>query len=153
MNIKSTRQLALKRLIAEGTFQTQRELLHALEEEGFSIKQGTLSKDLEDLMVTKTRVSDRSTGYSLSENYQVKIQDELLKTEIQNFVLTVVRAANLVVVKTASGRASSVCETIDQMDWPELAGSVAGENTILLICKTNKQALQVVSRFHPILKG
>lgn len=154
MKTKLNRHQVLARLIAQGAFQTQRELLHALEGEGILIRQGTLAKDLEALKVTKVRIpADGPPRYNLPRQYEVEMPDDLIEREIRDFVRTVEEATNLVVVKTSSGHASGVCETIDQIGWPELVGSIAGENTILLVCKTNEQAHQIVTRFHRILKG
>ena len=67
-------------------------------------------------------------------------------------VLSVVCANNLVVIKTLTGSAHVAAEAVDSLKWPEILGSIAGDNTILVICRTNEEAPQIVERFRSMMK-
>ena len=67
-------------------------------------------------------------------------------------VLSAVCANNLVVVKTLAGSAHVAGEAVDTLRWPEILGSIAGDNTILVICRSNDDALQVAERFRSMMK-
>ncbi|MBM3263852.1 MAG: hypothetical protein FJY97_10570 [candidate division Zixibacteria bacterium] len=150
---KKDRLAILKHLIRQNEFVTQDEIIRVLQREGVTINQGTVSKDLKTLRVVKTRTQDNRVKYALPYDHSGETQDELLRSEIHHFVHSAAAAVNLVVVKTASGRAASVCETIDQTAWPEILGSIAGDNTILLITETAEQAKRLLKRLHRIMEA
>jgi transcriptional regulator of arginine metabolism len=150
MPSKKERQQRIERIIEQGTFHTQQEIIAALEEEGIQVKQGTLSKDFKALNVIKRPTADGSFRYVLLRNYS--IQDDPVAREIRDFVRGVDEAGHLAVIKTTSGHASAVCETIDQAGWPEVIGTIAGENTILIVCRTPGLAQQFVARVRTLME-
>ncbi len=152
MNAKHQRQGTIRSLIERGHFHTHKEVIAALHSEGIDINQGTLSKDFKELHVIKTRLSDGQYKYVMPRYYSVETQDELVEREIRDFVVSADEAMNQVVLQTSAGHASGVCEAIDQAEWPEIVGSVAGENTILLITKTTGQATKTLKRVRGIME-
>lgn len=152
MNAKHQRQGTIRSLIERGHFHTHKEVIAALHSEGIDINQGTLSKDFKELHVIKTRLSDGQYKYVMPRYYSVETQDELVEREIRDFVVSAEDAMNQVVLQTSAGHASGVCEAIDQAEWPEIVGSVAGENTILLITKTTGQATKTLKRVRGIME-
>ena len=152
MNAKNQRQEKIRSLIESGHFHTHREFLEILHMEGIDIKQGTLSKDFKELHVIKTRMSDGQYKYELPGFYLREVQDELVEREIRDFVVSADDAMHQVILKTSAGHASGVCEAIDQGEWPEIVGSVAGENTILLITKSTNQARKTLRRVKRIMQ-
>ena len=117
----------------------------ALKEVGISTTQSTLSKDMRELGVVK---APDGGGF----RYQVPAgrdrallqREDLLKRELADFVVEVDGAENMLAVKTITGHAQGVCEAIDQAGWTGVVGTIAGENTIFILCRSTagRQALQ-----------
>jgi transcriptional regulator of arginine metabolism len=142
---KSYRQGQILKLIRGTRVLTQDELAEELRKQGISATQVTLSRDIRDLRLVKTR-----------EGYQEMAEEErgpafpLLAAE---FVLDVRCAQNLVVLKTAPGHANSVAVALDQDEWPEVVGTIAGDDTILVIALDSATAEVVQEKLMTILEG
>ena len=138
MNVKQRRHQKILELINTRAIGRQETLGEALRAEGILTTQSTLSKDIKELGVMKA--PDGSGGF----RYQVPTAvgrmalqgDDLLQRELQDFVVAVDGAENMLVVKTITGHAQGVCEAIDQADWPDVVGTIAGENTIFMLCRS-----------------
>lgn len=152
MNAKQERQAAIRRLVETGHYHTQREIIEALTQNGIHVNQGTLSKDFKALNILKIRTADGRFKYVIPRYYSSETQDELVEREVRDFVAGVDIAVNMVVLKTSAGHASGVCETIDRVAWPEVVGSIAGENTILLIARSAQQAKKLIKRIEKIME-
>lgn len=153
MRSKKQRQKCILNIMEQDHFHTQQEVAYALHQNGFEVSQSTLSKDFKELKLVKAISPGGSFKYVLPQYVNREIQAGSARREIEDFVTGVDSAANLVVLKTASGNASGVCETIDQSDWSEIIGTIAGENTILIICKTPSKAKHLMTRIQTILDG
>ncbi len=141
---KSYRQGQILKLVRSKRILTQDELAHELRELGISATQVTLSRDVRDLRLVKTR-----------EGYQEMAPEEKgpgLQLLAAEFVLDVRIAQNLVVVRTAPGNANTVAQALDQEEWPEVVGTIAGDNTILVILPDSATAEVVQERLMGILE-
>ena len=142
---KSYRQGQILKLVRSQKITTQDELAEALRNQGISATQVTLSRDIRDLRLVKTR-----------EGYQEMAPEEkgpafpILAAE---FVLDVRSAQNLVVLKTAPGHANSVAVALDQEEWPEVVGTIAGDDTMLVITQDAATAELVQEKLMGILEG
>lgn len=142
---KSYRQGQILKLIRSKRISTQDELAQELRNLGISATQVTLSRDIRDLRLVKTR-----------EGYQEMAPEErgpALQLLAAEFVLDVRCAQNLVVLRTAPGNANSVAQALDQEEWPEVVGTIAGDNTILVIAPDRSTAEIVQERLMAILEG
>jgi transcriptional regulator of arginine metabolism len=141
---KNYRQGQILKLIRSKRIQTQDELAEELRAQGISATQVTLSRDIRDLRLVKTR-----------EGYQEMAEEEkgpefpLLAAE---FVLDVRTAQNLVVLKTAPGHANSVAVALDHEEWPEVVGTIAGDDTILVIAPDRETAEVIQEKLMGILE-
>jgi transcriptional regulator of arginine metabolism len=141
---KTYRQGQILKLIRSKKIFTQEELAQELKNQGIAATQVTLSRDLRDLRLVKTR-----------EGYQEMAPEEtgpgftMLAGEFLNDVL---RAQNLVVLKTSPGHANSVAVALDREGWPEVVGTIAGDDTILLITPDNPTAEGVQERLLELLE-
>ena len=141
---KTYRQGQILKLIRSKKISTQEELAQELKNQGIAATQVTLSRDLRDLRLVKTR-----------EGYQEMAPEEtgpgftMLAGEFLNDVL---RAQNLVVLKTSPGHANSVAVALDREGWPEVVGTIAGDDTILLITPDNPTAESVQERLLELLE-
>ncbi|MCQ2585811.1 MAG: arginine repressor [Treponema sp.] len=135
MKGKDERLSAIRQLIKSNSIQNQDELLDLLQKEGFDVTQATLSRDLRFLQVVKIPADNGTYIYSfgadptLQETSQIYIQDFL------RGYLSVETSGNMVVIKTYQGHANTVCNAIDNLDLPEILGTVAGENTMFAVLR------------------
>jgi transcriptional regulator of arginine metabolism len=129
---KSYRQGQILRLVRSKPVHTQEELAQGLRALGVTATQVTLSRDIRDLRLVKTR-----EGYQEMAPEEPAEQFAMLASE---FLLDVRLAQNLVVLKTAPGHANSVAVALDAEDWGEVTGTIAGDDTILVIAPDNATA-------------
>jgi len=130
---KSYRQGQILKLIRARSLRTQDELARALRTVGIRATQVTLSRDLRDLGLVKT-----ADGYAQPAEAAPAGRD--VSTVLREFLLDVRVAQNLLVLITPPAHASPVAEALDHAAWPEITGTVAGDNTILVITPTAKKA-------------
>ena len=141
---KTYRQGQILKLIRMKRIGTQEELAQELGKQGIAATQVTLSRDIRDLRLVKTR-----------EGYQEMAPEEtgpgfaLLAAE---FLLDVLIAQNLVILKTSPGHANSVAVALDHENWPEVVGTIAGDDTILLVTPDNPTAEAVQERLLGMLE-
>ncbi|MGH9564788.1 MAG: arginine repressor [Candidatus Angelobacter sp.] len=138
---KLTRQQTILELAQEGPLPNQQELCKLLARRGFRVTQATLSRDIGELKLAKT-----SEGYTLPNGDSPAEPLPAASRVVREFVREVRRAQNLLVVKTIPGSAQSVAVAVDAEGWNEVVGTVAGDDTILIICANNKKAQQLHSR-------
>jgi transcriptional regulator of arginine metabolism len=129
-------------IIRTGSVSTQTDLRRRLAERGIRVTQATVSRDIEELGLVKTR-----GGYRLPAASQPPAQRQpLLSVILKEFLRDVKQASNLVVVKTNPGNAHTVAVALDSTQWPELAGTVAGDDTIFLATGGQQEAARVRKR-------
>lgn len=149
--MKTRRQTKIIELIQTYDIETQEELTAFLDREGYQVTQATVSRDIRELKLTKILMSNgrqkyavlNDTSRDLSEKYNRVFKDGLVSMDV---------AQNILVIKTVSGMASAVCAAIDAMHLQELVGSLAGEDTILCVIRTNDDAMNLVKKFRKIVE-
>jgi transcriptional regulator of arginine metabolism len=142
---KSYRQGQILKLIRGKRIGTQEELSLELKNQGIAATQVTLSRDIRDLRLVKTR-----EGYQEMAPEDPGPQFSLLAAE---FLRDVLRAQNLVILKTSPGHANSVAVALDNEGWPTVVGTIAGDDTILVITPDNPTAEAVQERLLGLLEG
>jgi transcriptional regulator of arginine metabolism len=140
--MKQQRHTAIRELLVDTVVTNQDELRRKLASHGFHVTQATLSRDIHELRLMKG-----PTGYSLPAN-SVNGEDEGpgIREVLRSFGLEVRLASNLLVVITTTGSAQPVAAGIDYEDWPEVVGTIAGDDTVLIICPDEKQARTLKAR-------
>ncbi len=136
MKTKTARLETIKMLISSQELSSQEELLQALSAEGFSLTQATLSRDLKQLKVAKAATMDGKYVYVLPNNTLYRrVTDHAVSydTMHQTGYVSMEFSNNLAVIKTRPGYASSLAYDIDNKNFPEIIGTIAGDDTILLI--------------------
>jgi len=134
---KTYRQGQILRLIRSKKIHTQDQLAHELASVGIAATQVTLSRDMRELGLVKG-----SEGYRQVES----TSGPGIATMAAEFLWDAVVAQNLIVLKTAPGHASSVAISLDQEDWPDVVGTIAGDDTILVVCPDNTTAQHLQKR-------
>jgi len=142
IRMKQQRHTAIRELLVKTTVASQDELRTKLAERGFHVTQATLSRDIHEL-----RLSKGPAGYSLPGGDDAD-EDALpgIREVLHGFGLEVRPAANLLVLVTTTGSAQPVAAGIDYEDWPEVVGTIAGDDTILIICPDEHQAKTLKAR-------
>jgi len=138
---KLARQQTLLELAHEGPLPNQQELCKVLARRGFQVTQATLSRDINELRLVKT-----TEGYILPNGDAPVEPMPAVSRVVREFVREVRRAQNLLVIKTIPGSAQPVAVAIDAEGWDEVVGTVAGDDTILIISGNNKKARQLQTR-------
>ena len=146
MRNKQIRQAKIKELLEKEILETHERLAEVLRDQCITVSQSTLSKDLRELGVVRMPLPDGGFRYAVPERGGTLRDRHILVRELRDYLLGVDRAANLLVVKTLSGHAQSVCEAIDRMGWSEVMGTIAGENTIFAVSRTDQEAGTVMAR-------
>ena len=149
--MKRARQAEILNIIQAVDVETQEQLLDELKARGFSATQATISRDIKELRLVK-ELSGGGYRYASSERKGLADSDARLRNIFKEGVTSVDRAQNIVVVRTMPGLASAACAAIDGMDINGLVGSLAGDDTALLIMRTNEDAQAFCNEIHTMLK-
>jgi transcriptional regulator of arginine metabolism len=144
---KLSRQNAILELLDRGPLASQEELQRLLRKRGFDAGQATLSRDIRELGLAKS-----STGYSLPGR-EVGGESDLPSVSrlVREFVTSVRAAQNLLVTKTSIGSAQPVAAALDGENWPEALGTIAGDDTILIVCEDKRSAGRLAGRIQGML--
>ncbi len=136
-------------ILRAGNVTTQADLRQKLVKRGIRVTQATLSRDLEELGVAKTH-----EGYRLTESVPIAAPPQPALTVIlKEFLREVRQAANLVIVKTHPGNAHSVAVSLDAESWPEVSGTVAGDDTIFIATPGAREAARIRKKILDLLAG
>ncbi len=138
--MKNDRQNKILAIIAREDIDTQEALLERLQQEGIRCTQATISRDIKQLHLIKEPIGRGRYRYAVSiHRKSLNVADKLL-TIFRESVTSIDFAQNIVVIKTLSGLASAACEAVDSMKVSYMVGSLAGENTVLLVMRDNESA-------------
>ena len=149
--MKSKRQAEILRIIEEVDVETQDQLLAELKARGVSSTQATISRDIKELHLIKELTSYGTYKYVVSGRETSLNFAGRLRTIFKEGVTSFDRAQNIVVLKTMPGLASAACAAIDGMEISGLVGSLAGDDTALLIMRDNEKAASFCEEIHTML--
>ncbi len=149
--MKGQRLLKIREIISGNVIETQEELVDALREAGFAVTQATISRDIKEMHLLKTPTSEGKYKYSLPTAPSSYQPDVKLHRLLNDVFIAIDFAENLVVMRTLPGNAHAVAVLFDTLDWPEILGTVAGDDTILLIARSKDNANTIVERIKSLL--
>ncbi|KUO96933.1 transcriptional regulator AhrC/ArgR [Ferroacidibacillus organovorans] len=149
--VKGQRLLKIREIITERVIETQDELVDALREAGFQVTQATISRDIKEMHLIKTPTADGGYKYALPTAPSTIQPDVKLHRLLNDAFVAIDSAMNQVIMRTIPGNAHAVAFLFDTLDWPEVLGTVAGDDTILLVCRSNQAAEAVVERVKGLL--
>ena len=150
--MKSKRQQEILRIIGEKDVETQDQLLSELRVRGVQSTQATISRDIKELHLVKELTGYGVYKYAVSERKTSLNFAGRLRTIFKEGVTSFELAQNIVVIKTMPGLASAACAALDGMDIPDMVGSLAGDDTAILIMRTNEAAVAFCDEIHKMLK-
>lgn len=142
--MKKRRLQAILTLIKEHAVSTQEELLELLQRDGFDVTQATVSRDIKELRLIKT--ADASGVYRYKQLEDGQAAAPKFAGIFADSVISVVSAVNDVVVRCYAGMANAACAAIDSMEFPEVVGTLAGDDTIFIIAKSEQAAKSLVRK-------
>ena len=145
--VKRQRHNAILELVRSGEITSQDDLMRGLKSRDIAVSQSTLSRDIQELRLAKAgghyTVVDSESAVQHSEGSLNRIMSE--------FMVDIDVAQNIVVEKTGSGHASTVSQALDEAGWPEWVGSIAGDNTVLVVARSSKDAKKLEQRLRRLL--
>lgn len=150
--MKNARQTEILNIIQTTAVETQEQLLAELKLRGYTATQATISRDIKELRLVKELSGKGSYRYAQSDRKIPNASDTRLRNIFKEGVLAVDVAQNLVVIKTMPGLASAACSTLDGMEVEGMVGSLAGDDTGILIMRDNSAAQLFNSEVHKLLK-
>lgn len=150
--MKNDRQRRILEIVEREAIDTQEQLQQKLQEQGVTCTQATISRDIKELRLVKELTSSGGYRYALSERKMSSASDTRLRNIFKEGVLSVDVAQNIVVVRTMPGLASAACSALDAMDIDGMVGSLAGDDTGILIMRDNSLAQQFNSEVHKLLR-
>ncbi|MGL4874796.1 MAG: arginine repressor [Clostridium sp.] len=142
--MKSRRHEKILEIISEKDIETQEELAEALRLAGFDVTQATVSRDIKNLRLIKMQSINGNYKYAEPKSDNSKLSDKLANI-LTNAVISVENIDKMVVVKTFAGGGSAAAEAIDNLGFENIAGTVAGDNTIFILVRTIEGAELIVS--------
>jgi transcriptional regulator of arginine metabolism len=149
--VKMRRHAKILNLIEEKDIETQEELAEELRAHGFDVTQATVSRDIKELRLIKTLTPSGLYKYASMDKAESRIWERLIRVFSES-VISMDYANNLIVMKTILGSAQAAAAAIDGLDWPEILGCIAGDDTILVIARNNDNVKDVLERFKRLIK-
>ena len=150
--MKNVRQSEILNIVRTRDIDTQEQLLAELRARGFTTTQATISRDIKELRLVKELTGSGGYRYALSERKTASTSDTRLRNIFKEGVISVDVAQNIVVVRTMPGLASAACSALDNMEIEGVVGTLAGDDTGILIMRDNALAQQFSSEVHKLLK-
>lgn len=158
--MKNRRQAKILEIVGRSNIETQEELMELLQAEGHHVTQATVSRDIKELRLAK--ISNGQGGYKYSVPTNITKGDLMRRAKriFEDYVRGVDFSGSLIMVKTYPGGAHAVAAIIDELEWPEMIGSIAGDDSILILTQAKDKPNQpsgptgrVYSRIEDLIKG
>ncbi|MBB6482500.1 arginine repressor [Spirochaeta isovalerica] len=144
MNDRRTRLVQIKKIIRENHVSSQEQLLKLLDENGISVTQATLSRDLKMLNVSKISNEKDGYHYHLPSEKEEKEAEKYLVEDIARGFLSIEFSGNLAILKTLPGHANTVAIALDKLEGLPIIGTIAGDDAILIVLKENEREETVI---------
>ena len=148
--MKIARHAQIIKLIQQYDIETQEELAAKLNETGFSVTQATVSRDIRELKLTKVQSDKGGVHYTILKNQDQEMSAKYVRVLKDAFV-SMDTAGNILVVKTVSGMAMAAGAALDELNWEEIVGCIAGDNTIMCAIRSPEEALRVMDKLKEML--
>lgn len=149
--MKYNRHAKILELIDRNIIETQEELAEKLRELGMDVTQATVSRDIKELRLIKVMTEDGKYKYASISHAEGSITNKLLTVFTESFI-SGDYANNIVVIKTLPGMAQACASAIDSLKMSEVVGTIAGDDTIMIVCRAEKIAEEMVDRFNKMAK-
>ena len=148
--MKSKRHSKILEIINNNDIETQEELAEALKHAGYDVTQATVSRDIKLLKLVKMQSESGKYKYSAPTKEERDINDKLYSI-LKNAAISVEQVDKFVVVKTLTGAASAAAEAIDSLYTNDVAGTIAGDNTIFVLVRSDEKAVELISKIRKMI--
>ena len=148
--MKTNRHAKIIELINKYHIDTQEELAERLREEGFQVTQATVSRDIRDLKLTKVPTEEGKQKYAVHNTDKTQMSEKYIRVLKDGFV-SMDMALNILVIKTVAGMAMAVCAAVDSMEWNEVVGSIAGDDTIMCAIRSVEDTVVIMDKISKIV--
>lgn len=149
--MKRNRHDKIIEIIAKNVVETQEQLACLLKEAGYDVTQATVSRDIRQMKLTKQVTEDGRQKYVYTTADSDVMQDKYVSV-LKAGYLSMDTAQNFIVVRTVSGMAMALATAIDALDFPQILGCIAGDDTIMVALKTNEDANTVMNEMQKMIK-
>ena len=149
--MKSNRHAKIIEVINENAIGTQEELADRLNSLGFKVTQATVSRDIRDLKLTKVSTEGWRQKYALLTHEKDTVINEKYMRVLKDGYVSMDNAMNILVIKTVAGMAMAVAAAVDAMEWEEVVGCIAGDDTIMCAIRTIEDTKVIMDKIHDIV--
>ncbi|WP_348922768.1 arginine repressor [Enterococcus rotai] len=150
---KEERQKIIRQLISQNTIETQEELLALLSQNGVNATQSTISRDARELSIVKTYQEDGKIKYTIVDQASEKDSEKKLREALQGSLKRIEQVTFIVLIHTENGLADVITNYIDEVKYEEIAGTIAGSDTIIVITHSDKMAQSFVNKIELLFKS
>ncbi len=147
--MKNARHEQILQLIEVYDIETQEELAEKLNEKGFTVTQATVSRDIRQLQLRKVTGNDGKSHYALGGDSHVDLSRKY-KRVLQDAFVSADYAGNIIVIHTVSGMAMAAAAALDSLDWGDVLGCIAGDDTIMVVIREPDSASDIIKRIRGI---
>ena len=149
--MKVARHEKIKELIQQYDIDTQEEPASRLNEAGFKVTQATVSRDIRALKMMKVTGKDGKSRYVILQELPTEMGEKYTRV-LHDALLTIDQGQNILVIRTVPGMAMGVAAALDALNWEEILGSIAGDDTVMCVARTLEEASSVAERLKSILQ-
>lgn len=149
--LRSARHAKILEIISTKEIETQEELCAELNARNLVVTQATISRDIRDLHLFKVAGIEKKYRYAYINDGESEISPKM-KNLFRECVISVKAAKNLIVVKTLAGNGANAGAVVDKLNYGEIVGSVAGDDTLLIVCEDDEKAQKVVEKINGFMR-
>ncbi len=150
--MKIRRQQLILDIIADNPMATQEQLVQELFQRGLRVSQATISRDIKELGLVKIPLGANRYSYALPPDQTVINTYGRLQRLVKDSVTKIDDSENIIMIRTLPGAANAVASCLDNLAWPEIIGTVAGDDTILMVIKSKRMVTKVLTRLRELKK-
>ena len=148
--MKKNRHDKIIEIIARNVVETQEQLASLLKDAGYDVTQATVSRDIRQMKLTKQVTEDGKSKYVYTTADSDVMQDKYVSVLKAGFV-SMDLAQNILVMKTVSGMAMALAAALDALNFPQIVGCIAGDDTIMIAIKTNEEAVEIMEEIQHLM--
>jgi len=149
--LRAARHAKILEIISRMEIETQEELCAELNKLNYVVTQATISRDIKDLHLFKVAGVEKKYRYAYISNVEAEISPKM-KSLFRDCVVSIKSAQNIVVIKTLTGNGANAGAVVDKLNYEEIVGSVAGDDTLLIVCADNDGAAVVVEKISAFMR-
>ncbi|MBE5852322.1 MAG: arginine repressor [Lachnospiraceae bacterium] len=151
--MKKSRQTRIVELIGMHEIETQEELVERLRGEGYDVTQATVSRDIRELKLSKVPSETEKGKQKYIVTHRVSQMSDKYIRVLREGLISMDMAQNILVAKTVSGMAMAVAAAVDGLNMPEVVGTIAGDDTIMMAIRTTEDTVTVMQKINKMIDG